>query len=64
MFYTNADNLLNKIDEPKVRIQLKSFDVLVISEVYPKTGKSNDIHLTELHTDGYNIYRANVVDHS
>ena len=31
VFYTNADNLLNKIDELKVRIQQKFFDVLVIT---------------------------------
>lgn len=64
VFYTNADNLLNKIDELKVRLQLKSFDVLVVTEVYPKTGKSDDIQLSELHIDGYNIYRSNVEGHS
>ena len=47
-----------------MRIKLKSFDVLVISEVYPPNWKTNDIQLSERHIDGYNIYRANVVDHS
>ena len=56
VFYTNADNLMNKIDELKVRLHLKPFDVLVVTEVYPKTGKSDDIQLSELHIDGYNIY--------
>ena len=55
VFYTNADNLMNKIDELKVRLHLKPFDVLVVTEVYPKTGKSDDIQLSELHIDGYNI---------
>ena len=64
VFYTNADNLLNKIDELKVRLQLKTFDALVVTEVYPKTGKSDDIQLSELHIDGYNIYRSNVESHS
>ena len=64
MFYTNADNLLNKIDELKVRLQLKPFDVLVVTEVYPKTGKSDEIQLSELHIEGYNIYRSNVEGHS
>ena len=56
MLYTIADNLMNKIDELKVRLHLKPFDVLVVTEVYPKTGKSDDIQLSELHIDGYNIY--------
>ena len=47
---------MNKIDELKVRLHLKPFDVLVVTEVYPKTGKSDDIQLSELHIDGYNIY--------
>ena len=64
VFYTNADNLLNKIDELKVRLQLKTFDALVVTEVYPKTGKSDDIQLSELQIDGYNIYRSNVESHS
>ena len=55
VFYTNADNLINKIDELKVRLHLKPFD-LVVTEVYPKTGKSDDIQLSGLHIDGYNIY--------
>ena len=57
---TNADNLMNKIDELKVRLHLKPFDVLV---VYHKTGKSDDIQLSELHINGYNIYRLNVKAH-
>ena len=64
IFYTNADNLLNKHDELKVRIQLRPFDVLVITEMYPKTGSSNDISDTELHIDGYCLYRSNIEDHS
>ena len=64
MFYTNADNLLNKINELKVRLQLKPFDVLVVTEVYPKTGKSDEIQLSELHIEGFNIYRSNVEGHS
>ena len=64
VFYTNADNLLNKIDELKVRLQLKPFDILVVTEVYPKTGKSDEIQLSELHIEGYNMYRSNVEGHS
>ena len=51
---------MNKIDELKVKLHLKPFDVNV---VYPKTGKSYDIQLSELHIIGYNIYRSNVKAH-
>ena len=60
VFYTNADNSMNKTDELKVSLHLKSFDVLV---VYRKTGKSDDIQLSELHINGNNIYRSNVKAH-
>ena len=43
LYYTNADNLLFKLDELKVRIQLVSPDILTITEIYPKMGKSTDI---------------------
>ena len=64
IFYTNADNLLNKLDDLKVRVQLNSFDIIVVTEVYPKTGSSKDVLLSELQIEGYNIYRANEKDHS
>ena len=34
LYYTNADNLLFKLDELKVRIQLVSPDILIITEIY------------------------------
>ena len=35
-FYTNADSLLNKINELKARCSLLQPDILIISEVCPK----------------------------
>ena len=58
VFYTNADNLVNKIDELKVRVILKRPDIIVITEVYPKAGESTDIFPSELNISGYNTFIA------
>ena len=64
LYYTNADNLLFKLDELKVRIQLVSPDILIITEIYPKMGKSTDITEDELHIDNYSLFRSNVKESS
>ena len=56
LYYTNADNLLFKLDELKVRIQLVSPDILIITEIYPKTEKSSDITDEEILIDNYTLY--------
>ena len=55
VFNTYADNLLKRIDELKVGLQLQCYDVIAITEVYPKTGKPDAIQLSVLHEDGYNM---------
>jgi len=42
IYYTNADNLINKKDELDILIQERNPDMIVITEVYPKTSKSTD----------------------
>ena len=39
-------------------------DILIITEVYPKTGKSTDITEQELQIEHYNLYRSNVEENS
>ena len=56
--------MLFKLDELKVRIQLVSPDILIITEIYPKMGKSTDITEEELHIDNYNLFRSNVKESS
>ena len=63
-YYTNADNLLFKLDELKVRIQLVSPDILIITEIYPKTEKSTDLTEEEFQIDNYTLYRSNVAENS
>lgn len=62
--YTNADNLMNKIDELKARIHTISPDILVLVEVYPKTGSSMEITAVELNITGYQMYRSKVENRS
>ena len=64
LYYTNADNLLFKLDKLKVRIQLVSPDILIITEIYPKTEKSSDIKDEEILIDNYTLYRSNVMENS
>ena len=64
LYYTNADNLLFKLDELKVRIQLVSPDILIITEIYPKTEKSTDLTEEEFQIDNYTFYRSNVAENS
>ena len=52
------------MDELKVRIQLISPDILIITEVYPKTGKSSDVTDAELYIDNYTCYRSNTSENS
>ena len=64
LYYTNADYLLFKLDELKVRIELISPDILIITEIYPKTEKSTNITAEELQIENYTLYRSNVMDNS
>ena len=64
IYYTNADNLLNKFDELLTRVQLDSPDILIITEVFPKTGKATDISPVELKIKGYAQYFSEVKEHS
>lgn len=59
LYYTNADNFLNKIDELQITIQSIKPDVLIITEVFPKTVDSSKIIHTELNIEDYNFYLNN-----
>ena len=64
VFYTNADNLMNKLDELKVRTYDTNYDIIIITEVYPKFGDSRDIQNVELQIKGYNLYCSRVEKNS
>ena len=64
IFYTNADNLMNKLDELKVRSYDKNYDIIIITEVYPKFGDSRETQNIELQINGYNLYSSRVEKNS
>ena len=53
IYYTNADNLLNKRNELQLVIASKQPDVLVITEIFPKNIESTKISQAELNLEGY-----------
>jgi len=55
LFYTNCDSVLNKRDELDLEIERYKPDIIVLTEIFPKTTNSNDIYQSELKIDGYDI---------
>ena len=53
LWYTNADSYLNKREEMLVEIELQNPDIIVISELFPKTVKATDINSVEFSIDGF-----------
>ena len=53
--YTNADQLLNKIEDLKVAISGSDIDIIMITEVIPKAQK-NPIPKCILNIEGYNLF--------
>lgn len=56
IYYTNADNLMNKIDELRIRSSAMNFDIVVVTEVYPKNIDSSSIFLSEVSISGYKSF--------
>ena len=56
-WYTNADSLINKIDEFKSRIDLKHPNIICIAEVFPEHC-TYDVTATELHIVGYDCFAS------
>ena len=54
--YTNADQLLNKIEDLKMMIAGDEPDLMMITEVIPKAQK-NPISDVQLKIDGYKVYK-------
>ena len=62
--YTNADNLINKMDELRARVVVTNPDIIIITEVYPQTCDSTEILPVELDITGYICFRSNVMKSS
>lgn len=55
-YYTNADCLLNKLNELSVIIQLHNPDIIAVTEVFPKSVLPTNIHGNEYKIQGYQCY--------
>ena len=54
-WYTNADSLINKLDELQSRISLRHPDIICVTEVFPKHC-SCDVTAAELCLGGYDCF--------
>jgi len=64
VYYTNADCLLNKLDELKVIITLQDPDIIIVTEAFPKTINPTNIHCNEYKLSEYNCFSGNITESS
>ena len=62
IWYTNADSNLNKREEMLAEIELNRPDVIVITELFPKTVKATDLNIVEFQLDSYNLCTSRIED--
>ena len=58
---TNADNFINKMHELRAKVVVTNPDIMIITEVYPKTGDSTEIHVLPVKLIGYICFRSFVI---
>lgn len=63
-YYTNADCLLNKIGELEILINIVKPDVMVITEVFPKSMNSANIDKNEYMIKGFTCFSGSVDENS
>ena len=61
-WYTNADSYLNKREEMMTTIETQN--VIVITELFPKTVKATELDIVEFKIDGYNMCMSKVEEMS
>ena len=59
-YYTNADCVLNKMDELEVVIQKQQPDFIIITEVFPKNEQAEDIDMNEFKLHGYQCFTSDL----
>ena len=60
----NADNYLNKREQMLVEIELQKPDIIVITELFPKTTNATDLDLVEFSIEGFSLYISKVEEKS
>ena len=64
VYYTNADNLLNKFDEFEIILCSKNIDVAVVTEVFPQNIKATNIDPHEYYLNNYQCFTSKLDDNS
>ena len=62
IYYANVDSVLNKREELQVIVDNKDPDMIVLTEVYPKNVKPDDISQAELEINGYDRIHEEITD--
>ena len=61
-YYTNADCLLNKLEELEVLISIENPDIIIVTEVFPKNVKPSNIDQNEYKLKGFSCFMGPVTD--
>ena len=56
VFYTNADSILNKLNEIKMQLEENDFDILIFTETLPKNRSGMSLDKQEFQITGYNLF--------
>ena len=64
IYYTNADNLINKRMELHANIELYCPDIIIITEIFPKNVDSTNIMGVEMKLDGYTYFQGRTSEKS
>ena len=62
IYYTNCDSVLNKRDELTLEINHFNPDIIVLTEIFPKSIVSTEILRQELNIEGYNLLLGKVTE--
>lgn len=64
IYYTNANNLLSKNDELRILVSMKMTDIIIVTEVFPKSIQATNIDVREYSLTSYQCFSDRVQDNS
>ena len=64
IYYTNCDSVLNKREELTLEIDNFDPDIIVLTEIFPKSIVSTEILKQELKIEGYDLLLGKVTEKS
>ena len=64
IYYTNADNLMNKRTELQAYIEICKADVVIVTETFPKNMDSTHIKNVEMKLEGYAYFHGKISEKS